>query len=46
MGKRKGKDNDGLFEEPKRPCQHKNTRQNEHQIICNDCGTVVAEAPH
>jgi hypothetical protein len=34
---------DGLFPEP---CKHTNTYQNEHQIICSDCGAVVGNAPH
>lgn len=43
MGKNK---DEGLFPEPDKPCQHTNTRQNEHQIVCNDCGAVVGDAPH
>lgn len=49
MGRNKKDKNDGgLFEKPDPPkCPpHRNTYQNEHQIICRDCGTVVAEAPH
>lgn len=41
-----GKNKDGLFPEPKKPCQHKNTRQNEHVIVCTDCGAAVGNAPH
>lgn len=40
------KKNEGLFPEPPKPCPHTSKRQNEHQIICNDCGDVVGEAPH
>lgn len=44
MGKSKN-DDGGLFPKPKCP-PHENTYQNEHQIICSDCGAVVGNAPH
>lgn len=40
------KKKDGLFPEPKKTCQHKNKRRNEHMIVCNDCGATVGQAPH
>lgn len=42
-----GKNNkdDGLFDEPKCP-PHKNTHQNEHEIVCSDCGQSLGPAPH
>lgn len=40
------KDDGGLFPEPPRPCPHTSTHQNEHEIVCNDCGATVDQAPH
>lgn len=40
------RNDDGLFPEPPKPCKHENKRQTEHQIICNDCGAVLGDAPH
>lgn len=37
---------EGLFPKPKPVCQHRNKRQNEHVIICNDCGATLGNAPH